>query len=156
MLKVYSYDRPHVTLPRIPCSSYTGRKITWKKGEKALKNASFWVINFKIFRGGVFRPPPPLHNLPTNLFVENYIKNGGKGLKNASFWVINSPRPPQTCSSGKKNDLKKGGGEKKWSNWTIYTPECLIIPREIFWKRVRFLQVKYYDEDDSVEEKWLI
>ena len=102
-----------------------------KNGEKGLKNASFGVINSKHFRGGVFRPP--LHNPPTNLFVENYIKNGGKGLKNASFGVINSknfrggvfrpplhpplppvgasPRPPQTCSSGKKNDLKKGGGE---------------------------------------------
>ena len=30
-----------------------------KKGEKGLKNASFWVINSKNFRGGVFRPPPP-------------------------------------------------------------------------------------------------
>ena len=44
-------------------------------GEKGLKNASFWVINSKNFRGGVFRPPLP-----------------------------------QTYSSGKKNDLKRGGG----------------------------------------------
>ena len=29
-----------------------------KNGEKCLKNASFWVINFNNFRGGgVFRPP---------------------------------------------------------------------------------------------------
>ena len=46
---------------------------------------------------------------------ENYIKKGGKGLKNASFWAINSkknsPRPPQTYLSGKKMNLKRGGGE---------------------------------------------
>ena len=57
-----------------------------KKGEKGLKNASFWVINFKNFRGGVFQPPPAA--LPAaNLSVgekrerkreENYMKNGGK------------------------------------------------------------------------------
>ena len=39
------------------------------------------------------------------------MKNGKKGPINASFWAINSkPHPPQTCSSGEKNDLKKGGG----------------------------------------------
>ena len=33
-----------------------GGKLHEKKG-KGLKNASFWVINFKNFPGGVFRPP---------------------------------------------------------------------------------------------------
>ena len=28
-----------------------------EKGEKGLKNASFWVINFKNFRGGSSDPP---------------------------------------------------------------------------------------------------
>ena len=119
-----------------PPAAYLFVRNYIRNGEKGLKNASFGVINSKNFRGGVFRPP--LHNPPTNLFVENYIKNGGKGLKNASFWVINSknfrggvfrpplpsvgasPRPPQTCSSGKKNDLKKGGGEKMIESDNIY------------------------------------
>ena len=34
-----------------------------KKGEKGLKNASFWVINSKNFRGGVFGFAPPAANL---------------------------------------------------------------------------------------------
>ena len=47
-----------------------------KKGEKGLKNASFWVINFKNFRGGVF--PPPLHHPAAYLFVGSYIKKREK------------------------------------------------------------------------------
>ena len=35
------------------------RKITLKKGEKGLKNASFWAINSKKICGGVFRPLLP-------------------------------------------------------------------------------------------------
>ena len=71
-----------------------------KKGEEGLKNASFWVINFKNFRGeGLLTPPPPA----ANLFIENYMKNGGKGLKNASFWVLNSKKfrglPTLPCTS---------------------------------------------------------
>ena len=68
------------------------------------------VINSNNFRGGgVFRP---LHNPPTNLFVENYIKNGGKGLKNASFLVINSAPPAANLFvGGKKTNSKEGGGE---------------------------------------------
>ena len=76
-----------------------------------------------------FSRGPPLHNPPTNLFVENYIKNGGKVLKNASFWVINSKNfrggssdPPCRRSGlrparrklvrrGKKMISKRGGGE---------------------------------------------
>ena len=61
-----------------------------KKGEKGLKNASFWVINFKHFRGGVFRPPLP-----------------------------------QTYSSGKKNDLKRGGGGEMIELHNIYP--CYIL-----------------------------
>ena len=59
------------------------RKNKEKKGGKALKNASFWVINFKTFRGGSSDPPPAplLHNPPTNFLVEIYIKNGEKALK---------------------------------------------------------------------------
>ena len=82
-------------------------------GRKGLKKASFGVINSKNFRGGIFRPP--LHPSPTNLFVENYIKNGGKGLKNASFWVINSknfrPARRKLVRRGKKMISKKGGGK---------------------------------------------
>ena len=58
-----------------------------KKGKKGLKNASFWVINFKNFRGGVFRPP--LHHPAAYLFVGGYIKNVGE----------------------KKRSQKRGGGK---------------------------------------------
>ena len=34
-----------------------GKKKGGKKGGKGLKNASFWVINFKNFRGGSSDPP---------------------------------------------------------------------------------------------------
>ena len=111
-----------------------GKKKGGKKGEKGLKNASFGVINSKNFRGGVFRPP--LHNPPTNLFVENYIKNGGKCLKNASFWVINSknfrggglpthPAPLHNPPTNLfvENFIKNGGkGLKNASFWVINSP----------------------------------
>ena len=98
-----------------------GRKITYQKGEKGLKNASFrsinskknwrgwglpafasfWVINSKIFR--------PYRR---KLIRRKRTKNGN-GIKNASFWAINSTvRPPQTYSSEKKMNLKRGGGEE--------------------------------------------
>ena len=94
-----------------------------KKGEKGLKNASFWVINFRNFRGGVFRPP--LHPHPAvgrgfappaaYLFVQNYIKKGEKGLKNASFGVINSsPRPPHLCTLGEKLISMEGWGDGRY------------------------------------------
>ena len=53
-----------------------------KKGEKGLKNASFWVINFKNFRGGSSDPHAPLHHPAAYLFVGSYIKKTGeKALK---------------------------------------------------------------------------
>ena len=72
-------------------------------GGKGLKNASFWVINSKIFAGGLLTPP-------ANLFVgekrgrkweenymkkggkreENYMKNWGKGLKMHLFGLKTS------------------------------------------------------------------
>ena len=58
-----------------------------KPGKRALKCIFLGYKLQKFSRGGL---PTPLHNPPTNLFVENYIKNEGKCLKNASFWVINS------------------------------------------------------------------
>ena len=36
-----------------------GMKIVIKNGGKVLRNASFWVINSKNFRGWSFDPPPP-------------------------------------------------------------------------------------------------
>ena len=106
-----------------------GRK---KRGKRPLK-CIFLGYKLQKFSRGVFRPPlVPLHHSAAYLFVGGYIKNGEKGLKNASFRVINSknfrggvfrpplhpplpsggasPRPPQTYSSGEKNDLKRGGG----------------------------------------------
>ena len=78
----------------------------------------------KIFAGESSDTPRPLHNPPTNLFVENYIKNAGKGLKNASFWVMNSKnfrgaviRPPLPSGAAnlfveeKKKISKEGGGK---------------------------------------------
>ena len=41
-----------------------------KKGEKGLKNASFWVINLKFFR-----------TLPQTYSSEITLKTGGKALK---------------------------------------------------------------------------
>ena len=46
--------------------------------KKVLKNASFRVINFKNFRGEVFRPPLPLNYPAAYLFVGSYIKKTGK------------------------------------------------------------------------------
>ena len=90
-----------------------------KKGGKSLKNASFrsinsnknwrgwglpafasfWVINSKNFR-------PDRRKLIRRKRTKN-----GNGNKNASFWAINSTaRPPQTYSSEKKMNLKRGGG----------------------------------------------
>ena len=106
-----------------------------KKGEKGLKNASFrsinskknwrgwglpafasfWVINSKNFR-------PDRRKLIRRKRTKN-----GNGIKNASFWAINSTaRPPQTYSSEKKMNLKRGGGEE-WSECTIYTPGQFIF-----------------------------
>ena len=68
-----------------------GGKLHEKRG-KGLKNASFWVINFKTFRGGgssdPLHPPAVGRGFATPaayLFVRNYIKNGEKGLENASI-----------------------------------------------------------------------
>ena len=51
-----------------------------KKGGKGLKNASFWVINSKNFRGGVFRPTPEPPLPQTYLSgKKNDLKKGGGG-----------------------------------------------------------------------------
>ena len=50
-----------------------------KKGEKGLKNASFWAINSKKNAGGVFRPP--LYT-PCKLICRGKklnLKKGGRG-----------------------------------------------------------------------------
>ena len=47
-----------------------------KKGEKGLKNASFWVINFKNFRGG--GPAPPCRVL---IRRKLHKKRGKKAVK---------------------------------------------------------------------------
>ena len=49
-----------------------------KKGEKGLKNASFWVMTPKIFAGGLPNPLPQTYSSEIAL-------NRGKGLKHASF-----------------------------------------------------------------------
>ena len=53
-----------------------------KKGGKGLKMPLFGLKLQKFSRGGLPTPSAPLHNPPTNLFVENYIKKTGeKALK---------------------------------------------------------------------------
>ena len=52
-----------------------GKEKGRKKRGKGLKNASFWVINFKNFRGGSSDPPSPP---AAYLFVGSYIKKRGK------------------------------------------------------------------------------
>ena len=56
-------------------------------GEKGLKNASFGVINSKIFRKGI---------------LLSGKRKKGKGLKNASFLVINSKKNSQGSAVGEK------------------------------------------------------
>ena len=59
-----------------------------KKREIGLKNASFGVINSKNFRGGGFRLPAPLHNVPSHKLIRQKLHK--KRGKRPSFWVINS------------------------------------------------------------------
>ena len=58
-----------------------GKEKGRKKGEKGLKNASFWVINFKNFRGGSSDPPPPAP--PCRILIRRKLhkKTGEKALK---------------------------------------------------------------------------
>ena len=105
-----------------------------KKGEKGLKNASFWVIiskkksrvwgllaftSFWVIKSTNFRPDR------RKLIRRKRTKNGN-GIKNAAFWAINSTaRPPQTYSSEKKNESQKrgGGGMIEMHNiypWSVY------------------------------------
>ena len=56
-----------------------GKEITLKRG-KGLKNASIWAINSKIFRPGVYRPPP-FPSSAANLYVgeNNESQKRGRG-----------------------------------------------------------------------------
>ena len=53
------------------------RKITFKKGEKGLQNASFWAINSKYFA-------PPAANLFVGGKIESQKKGGGND-QNAQY-----------------------------------------------------------------------
>ena len=56
-----------------------GKKKGGKKGGKGLKDASFWVISFKNFRGGLPTPPAP----PCRILIRRKLhkKTGKKAFK---------------------------------------------------------------------------